>query len=77
MTKSALDAALDQVVAGITAPGGALGVGTANVQGVSLPIFSAAPPTMREYMAMFFTVNGPKEFLVFGEERLTLSLIHI
>lgn len=73
MTKSVLDAALDEVVAGITAPGGALGVGTASVHGVTLPVFSAAPPTMREYMAMFFTVQGPKEFLVFGEERLTFA----
>ena len=76
MTKSPLDAALDEVVAGITAPGGMLGVGNANVHGVTLPVFSAAPPTMREYMAMFFTAQGPKEFLVFGEERLTFADVY-
>ena len=74
--QSALDAALDQVVAGITAPGGALGVGTASVHGVTLPVFSAAPPTMREYMAFFFAGQAEKEFLVFGEERLTFAGVY-
>ncbi|OYQ30001.1 AMP-dependent synthetase [Sandarakinorhabdus cyanobacteriorum] len=76
MTKSALDAALDDVIAGITAPGGPLGVGEANVHGVTLPVFSAAPPTMREYLAMFFAAQGPKEFLVFGDERMTFAQVY-
>ncbi|MEI6484895.1 MAG: class I adenylate-forming enzyme family protein [Sphingomonadales bacterium] len=76
MTKSALDAAIDEVIAGITAPGGALGVGQAAVHGVNLPVFSAAPPTMREYLAFFFTAQADKEFLVFGEERMTFADIY-
>ena len=40
--KSELDTALDAVIAGITAPGGPLAVGTANVRGVELPAFAAA-----------------------------------
>ncbi|WP_310498563.1 class I adenylate-forming enzyme family protein [Sandarakinorhabdus sp.] len=74
--KSPLDTALDEVVAAITAPGGALAVGTASVNGATLPVFAAAPPTMREFFAMFFGAQGPKEFLVFGEERLTFADIH-
>ena len=74
--KSVLDAALDDVVAGITAPGGALGVGSASVHGTTIPVFSAAPPTMREYMAFFFAGQADKEFLVFGEERLTFADVY-
>ncbi|WP_372916599.1 class I adenylate-forming enzyme family protein [Sandarakinorhabdus sp.] len=74
--KSALDAAIDDVVAGITAPGGALGVGAAAVHGVTLPVFAAAPPTMREYMAFFFAAQGSKEFIVFGDERLTFADVY-
>ena len=74
--KSALDAALDEVIGGITAPGGALGVGSASVRGTTLPVFGAAPPTMREYMAFFFAAQAEKEFLVYGEERLTFAEIY-
>ena len=71
--KSELDTELDAVVAAITAPGGQLGVTTANVRGAQMPVFGAAPPSMREFLAFFFMANGPKEFLVFGQERLTFS----
>ncbi|MEN9933194.1 MAG: hypothetical protein RIS17_1767, partial [Pseudomonadota bacterium] len=74
--KSPLDAALDEVIAGITAPGGALGVGNAIVHGTTLPVFSAAPPTMREYLAFFFTAQADKEFLVFGDERMTFADVY-
>lgn len=73
MTKSALDTALDEVIAGIIAPGGPLGVADASVRGVDLPVFAAAPPSMREFLAYFFAVQGPREFLVFGTERLTFA----
>jgi long-chain acyl-CoA synthetase len=73
---SALDAALDEVIAGIIAPGGALAVAPTPVRGVSLPVFAAAPPTMREYLAFFFATQAEKEFLVFGEERLTFAEVY-
>ncbi len=73
---SALDTALDEVIAGITAPGGALGVAQVPVRGVTLPVFSAAPPTMREYLAFFFATQADKEFLVYGEERLTFAEVY-
>ena len=69
--KSALDTSLDGVIAAITAPGGPLGVGTADLRGTSLPVFGAAPPSLREFFATFFAANAAKEFLVFGEERLS------
>ena len=74
--KSELDTELDAVVAAITAPGGQLGVTTANVRGATMPVFGAAPPSMREFLAFFFMVNGPKEFLVFGQERLTFADVY-
>ena len=74
--KSALDTALDTVIAGIVAPGGQLGVGTADVRGAMLPVFAAAPPSMREFFAFFFAANATREFLVFGDERLTFADIH-
>ena len=74
--KSELDSALDAVIAGITAPGGPLSVGAADVRGVTLPAFAAAPPSMREFFAFFFAANADKEFLVFGDERLTFAEVH-
>ena len=74
--KSALDTSLDGVIAAITAPGGPLGVGTADVRGTSLPVFGAAPPSLREFFVTFFAANAAKEFLVFGEERLSFAEVH-
>jgi acyl-CoA synthetase (AMP-forming)/AMP-acid ligase II len=74
--KSALDTAIDDVIAGITAPGGPLGVGNVTVRGAVLPGFVAAPPSMREYFAAFFTANAAKQFLVFGDERLSFADVH-
>ncbi len=74
--KSELDTELDAVVAAITAPGGQLGVGLANVRAAEMPVFTAAPPSMRELLAFFLMANGAKEFLVFGEERLTFADVY-
>ena len=74
--KSALDTAIDAAVAAITGAGSQLEVGTATVRGASLPVFSAAPPSMREFFAFFFAVQAPREFLVFGDERYTFGDVH-
>ncbi len=74
--KSALDTALDAVIDAIIAPGGQLEVGTATVRGAELPVFKAAPPSMREYFMAMFAQNGPREFLVFGDERLTFAQVY-
>ncbi len=74
--KSALDTALDDVIHGITAPGGPLAVAEITVRDAILPGFAAAPPTMREYFAAFFTSHADKEFLVSGDERLIFAEVH-
>ncbi len=74
--KSQLDSELDAVVAGITAPGGMLGIGSARVRGVDVPVFANAPPSMRELLGLFFMTQAQKEFLVFGEERMTFGDVH-
>jgi acyl-CoA synthetase (AMP-forming)/AMP-acid ligase II len=68
-----LDKAIDAATAAITAPGGQLAVGTANIRGVDLPVFENAPQSLREYLAFFLMANGPKEFLVYNDERLTFA----
>jgi len=73
---SALDSQIDAVVAAITAPGGQLAVGRATVRGVDLPVFAAAPGTMREYLGHFFTANAAREFLVYRDERHSFADIH-
>ncbi len=74
--KSALDTALDAVIDTIIAPGGQLEVATTDVRGASLPVFAAAPPSMREYFAFMFMQQGPREFLVYGDERLTFAEVY-
>ena len=74
--KSALDTALDDVIGGITSPGGPLAVGEVMVRGVTLPGLVAAPPSMRAFFATFFGANADKEFLVSGEERLTFGEVY-
>ena len=74
--KSALDTALDAVIDTITAPGGQLEVATADVRGATLPVFAAAPPSMREYFAFMFMQQAPREFLVYGDERLTFGEVY-
>jgi acyl-CoA synthetase (AMP-forming)/AMP-acid ligase II len=74
--KTALDTALDTAIDRITAAGGPLAVARQGIGGVELPVFSAAPGTMREYFGFFVQAHGSKEFLVHGEERLTLAEVH-
>ncbi len=74
--KSALDTAMDAVIDAIIAPGGQLEVAHAAVRGASLPVFAAAPPSMREYLGHFFMQNAAREFLVYGDERLTFGEVY-
>ena len=73
---SALDTALDAVIAQIIAPGGQLAVGSATVRGVDYPVFANAPANMREYLAFFFAAQGDKEFLVYRDERYTFAQVY-
>jgi acyl-CoA synthetase (AMP-forming)/AMP-acid ligase II len=74
--KSALDTAIDNVVSVITGPGSQLEVGKATIRGAEIPVFTAAPPSMREFFAYFFALQAPREFLVFGDERSTFGEVY-
>jgi acyl-CoA synthetase (AMP-forming)/AMP-acid ligase II len=74
--KSALDTAIDNVVSVITGPGSQLEVGKAVIRGAEIPVFTAAPPSMREFFAYFFALQAPREFLVFGDERSTFGEVY-
>lgn len=73
MALTELDKAIDAATAAITAPGGQLAVGKANVRGVDYPVFENAPQSLREYLAFFLTANADKEFIVYQGERLTFA----
>ena len=71
-----LDKALDATIEALIAPGGQLEVTTANIRGVDLPVFKAAPPSMREYLGFFFQTNADKEFVVYRDERFSFREIY-
>ena len=73
MALTELDKAIDAATAAITAPGGQLAVGKANVRGVDYPVFENAPQSLREYLAFFLTANADKEFIVYQGERQTFG----
>jgi long-chain acyl-CoA synthetase len=73
---SELDKALDATIDALIAPGGQLEVTTANIRGVDLPVFKAAPPSMREYLGFFFQMNAAKEFVVYRDERYTFGEVY-
>ncbi|WP_416907664.1 MAG: class I adenylate-forming enzyme family protein [Polymorphobacter sp.] len=74
--KTALDTAIDATVEKIIAPGGQLEVGEAVVRGAKLPVFKAAPPSLREFFGFFAMTHGAKEFLVYGDERLSFGEVY-
>ena len=73
---SPLDTAFDAVVDRLIAPGGPLEVTSATIRGVTLPVFRTAPANMRDFFAYFFAQQGPREFLVYRDERFTFAQIH-
>ncbi|HTM94657.1 MAG TPA: class I adenylate-forming enzyme family protein, partial [Croceibacterium sp.] len=68
---------LDPIFAGhlarLTAPGSPFEVGEAEVNGIRLPAFTRAPPTLNAYFAEFCALHGDKTFLVDGERRLSFA----
>ncbi len=73
MALTDLDKAIDAATAAITAPGGQLALGTANIRGVDYPVFEAAPQSLRDYLAFFLATNADKEFIVYQGERFTFA----
>jgi long-chain acyl-CoA synthetase len=56
----------------LTASGTMLELGEAEIRGVTYKIWKNAPPTLREVFALA-AMFGPREFLVFEEERATIA----
>ena len=69
--RTELDQRMDGVMAALTGEGGQAALGTIERFGRSLPIISAAPPTLPAYFAHFCAEHAAVEFLVAGDERLT------
>jgi len=63
---------IEQAHALLTAPGTMLEVGEADVRGVRMKVWKAAPPTLREVFAIA-AVFGPREHLIFEDERATIA----
>jgi len=63
---------IEQAHALMTAPGTMLEVGEADVRGVRMKVWKAAPPTLREVFAVS-ALFGPREHLVFEDERATIA----
>ena len=73
---SQLDARIDAVTSLLTAPGGVMPVVTTDVNGISVPIIAAAPPSLSHYFAHFCALHSDKTFLVDGTERLRFADVH-
>jgi long-chain acyl-CoA synthetase len=73
---SKLDQDIDRLVAMITGAGSQLEVGTASVRGLELPVFLKAPVNLGQYCQYFFALHKDKEFLVYGQERLTFGQVY-
>ena len=58
----------------LTAPGGAFAVGTIDVRGVPIKVFTGAPPTMRVLWQMA-AAHGDKDYIVYEDERYTYAEI--
>jgi len=74
--KTALDTALEAIGAQITAPGGPLAVSAAEIDGAMLPVFTNAPPSLRDFFGHFAKANAGTEILVHGEERFTFGELY-
>ena len=74
---SQLDQRMNTAMAGLTANGGMVPLGTVRSRfGVDLPVIAAAPPTLVAYMAHFAGEHADATFLVSGDERLTFAQVH-
>lgn len=73
---SELDNALNSVLDRLTAPGGPLETVPFESFGTTLPMLKFAPPTLRDYFAMFSAQHANAEFLVDGDIRMTFAEVH-
>ncbi len=68
-----LDNALEAIITGLTAEGQVFATVPFMRDGVAMPIFAAAPPTLAHYLAHFANQNKDVPFLVDGDIRLTFG----
>jgi len=68
-----LDNALEAIIAGLTAPGQPFATVPLVRDGVEMPAFAAAPPTLAHYFAHFAGQNQDTPFLIDGDIRLTFG----
>jgi acyl-CoA synthetase (AMP-forming)/AMP-acid ligase II len=68
-----LDNALEAIITGLTAPGQLFATEPFVRDGVEMPVFAAAPPTLAHYFAHFSSQNKDVPFLVDGDVRLTFG----
>ena len=68
-----LDNALEAIITGLTAPGQLFATVPFVRDGVEMPVFAAAPPTLSHYLAHFCNQNKDIPFLVDGDVRLTFG----
>ncbi|MFO6446468.1 class I adenylate-forming enzyme family protein [Erythrobacter sp. NE805] len=68
-----LDNALENIMAALTAEGQPFATVPFERDGVTMPAFAGAPPTLAHYFAHFANQNGALPFLVDGDIRLTFA----
>lgn len=68
-----LDNALEAIITGLTAEGQVFATIPFVRDGVEMPVFAAAPPTLAHYFAHFANQNKDIPFLVDGDIRLTFG----
>lgn len=73
---SVLDKRMDVITERLTALNGLMPLTTVQVNGVSLPMVSVAPPALSHYFNHFCTLHGDKEFLIDGDERLSFAQVY-
>jgi len=68
-----LDNALEAIITGLTAPGQPFATVPFTRDGLTMPSFAAAPPTLAHYFAHFANQNKDIPFIVDGDVRLTFG----
>jgi acyl-CoA synthetase (AMP-forming)/AMP-acid ligase II len=67
---------MDAAFAVLTGPGGPLATTDFDLDGTTVPMIAAAPPSLPPYFAHFCAEHGDKDFLVDGAERLSFAQVH-
>ena len=63
----------DEAVAALTAPGAAFELGSETIRGVEYRVFRNLPTSLRDLYEQARRDHGDKDFLVYGDTRLTYS----